>query len=219
MNNTTLASSLASITPPQTAIFFAKMAPEDHVLYPQESALTLKMSDKRLQDFRSSRYCAKNALKKLKIENFPLLCDDTRAPQWPVCVVGSISHCIGMCIVIASKCPQIKGFGVDVELASPLDEDLLKLVCTPEEISALNIMGNPRQLAKLIFSIKESVFKCLFPLFRKWIGFKDVTIALNLANNTYEVSLNHHLDFSNISEKLRGTWLIDNELVYSVCWV
>jgi 4'-phosphopantetheinyl transferase EntD len=50
-------------------------------------------------------------------------------------------------------------------------------ICCPEELSGLGSMER-RERAKLLFSIKEAVYKCQFPLSRTFLGFHDVCVEL-----------------------------------------
>ena len=42
---------------------------------------------------------------------------------------------------------------------------------------------------RLLFSIKESVYKAWFPLARSWLGFEDASVAIDRARGTFSASL------------------------------
>jgi 4'-phosphopantetheinyl transferase EntD len=42
---------------------------------------------------------------------------------------------------------------------------------------------------RLLFSIKESVFKAWYPLTKRWIGFDDSTVTINPDNHTFVARL------------------------------
>ena len=48
--------------------------------------------------------------------------------------------------------------------------------------------------ACVIFSVKESVFKCLYPALHEWIGLRDAHVSLRFDPNTLPGSLNGALN-------------------------
>lgn len=194
-------------------------APAEYQLYPQESVLTHKMVAKRLAEFRSGRFCTKLALAQLDIKQFPVLVGEQRQPLWPDNVVGSISHCPGICLAIAAMQSDIAGIGVDIESASEFDSEGLKLICSEAEIAHLQESQNPLLGAQIIFSIKESIYKCLFPSYQQWIDFLDVKVKLDWQQQSYSVKLiNQKLSSFYPSLKLKGGWRLNAEFILSSCW-
>ncbi|MGH8162057.1 MAG: 4'-phosphopantetheinyl transferase family protein, partial [Gammaproteobacteria bacterium] len=101
------------------------------------------------------------------------------APIWPEGVVGSISHAGGVCIVSAGRRkPELTSLGVDVEKATGLGRGLVDFVCDKfEKETCCNARtADPYVFAKVIFSAKESVYKCLYPITRTVLEFEDVHI-------------------------------------------
>lgn len=194
-------------------------APAEYQLYPQESILTNKMVAKRLAEFRSGRFCAKLALAQLDIKHFPVLVGEQRQPLWPGEVVGSISHCPGICLAIAAMQTDIAGIGVDIESASEFDSAGLKLICSEDEIAHLQELQNPLLGAQIIFSIKESIYKCLFPSYQQWIDFLDVKVKLDWQQQNYSVKLiNCELKSFYPSINLQGGWRKNADFILSSCW-
>jgi 4'-phosphopantetheinyl transferase EntD len=62
-----------------------------------------------------------------------------------------------------------------------LSEGLIDRVCTPQELRWLREQGEGGAIpwSKLFFSAKESVYKCLFPVFRVFLDFPDVTLRFS----------------------------------------
>jgi len=160
-------------------------------LYPEEQECISKAVLKRRREFTAGRLCAREVLFRLGVDNFPLLVGPGRAPRWPENIVGSISHCHNLCVVAAAKDKGIKGLGVDVEVAGPLEISVKNLVCSEKEKQW--IADTPplivADLAKIIFSAKESLYKCLFPFTRTPLDFMDVQIVLNTQTGEFEVEL------------------------------
>ena len=104
-----------------------------------------------------------------------------RAPIWPDGIVGSISHCDSLAIaVVARRADGTLTLGVDIEVALPLEADLIDSICTPAEQRYLYSAGNAGLMAKVIFSIKESVYKAQYPLTGKMLEFDEVETTLDL---------------------------------------
>ena len=157
-------------------------APSD----PKEAQCVARAIDKRKREFAAGRACARIALAKLGIRDFSLLSNaEDRTPIWPSGIVGSISHTAGCCGVAASRLGEVRGVGYDVEESKPLDRRVLQDICTPREIDRLSEFAHdPVQewsdldWAKVVFSAKESFYKCYYPANRYYLGFHDVEIDL-----------------------------------------
>ena len=163
----------------------------DGDLYPEEQDCIRKAVPKRRREFIAGRLCAREVLLRLGVINFPLLVGPGRAPLWPKNIVGSISHCSNLCVVAATNDKRIKGLGVDVEVAGPLDISVKELVCTEKE--KLWIANMPpfvgSDLAKIIFSAKESLYKCLFSFTRIPLDFMDFQVVIDTQANEFDVEL------------------------------
>lgn len=209
---------LDSLLPPSTQWHACHQAPLDYQLYPQETALTAKMLAKRLAEFRGGRYCAQQALKQLNILDFPLIIGDKRQPLWPDSIVGSISHCQGICIAVVDRQLNVGGIGIDIEQVSDFDSETLNLICNANEISHLQKHATPLLAAKVVFSVKESIYKCLFPNYQKWIDFLDVEVRLDWQQRKYSVKFNEDLRHYYNESDLKGGWQINQDYILSSCW-
>ncbi len=165
----------------------------EDVLYSEEASLIGQAAPKRRREFATGRLLARKALAQLGVEGFPLLRGEDRSPIWPDGVVGSITHCKGYCGVAVARTKAVASLGVDVEVLEPLDPELLRVVCTDGEIARLNRGSGlqPGILAKIIFSAKESVFKCVHTITRTFLDFPDCEIILHLEQSTFSVKFNH----------------------------
>ena len=196
----------------------------EFTLYPEELALTKKMSSKRLYDFSSGRYAARKLLLNYEIEKHPILIGENRAPIWPTGIIGSISHSENLCIAVISDKKALNSIGVDIESSKRINADILPLICNEEEISHIKLLEKASNIniltnAKLIFSIKESLFKCLNPLINNWIDYKEMQVKIDLKQRTYlatPISANQNLiDIGEIS----GKWFSNDYFHISSCWL
>jgi 4'-phosphopantetheinyl transferase EntD len=187
-------------------------------LYPEEQECIRKAVHKRRGEFTAGRLCAREVLFRLGVVNFPLLVGPGRAPLWPKNIVGSISHCHNLCVVAATKDKEIIGLGVDVEVAEPLEIAVKELVCTEKEKQWI-VSTPPRigsNLAKIIFSAKESVYKSLFPIMRIPLDFMDIQVVLNTQTNEFVVELfNEQVTECVKQYNLSGRYFCSDDFVFT----
>lgn len=160
------------------------------VARPEHSAATLPqveaqyleaMIPQRRQEFTAGRSCARLALARLGGPAASIPRDIDRAPQWPDGFVGSITHCHGFCAAAVARDQLVRGLGIDAEVVTPMDAEMARLVWSEGEKEDLPRLA-PELVcgwAKLLFSIKESLFKCLCqPLNASLIDFRDLRVSL-----------------------------------------
>lgn len=174
-----------------TAAVTGSGASEAAGLHPDEAACIERAGVKRRREFTLGRELARRALAQLGIEEFALLNDSDRVPRWPEGVVGSISHCAGCCAVVAARRGRILSLGLDVERAAPLADALLARICIPRELERARALPPPDGVdwGKLVFSAKESAYKCYFPLARTRLGFRDVEIEFSADARSFSARL------------------------------
>jgi 4'-phosphopantetheinyl transferase EntD len=69
--------------------------------------------------------------------------------------------------------------GLDSEVAGGVEEKLWPAICLPQELAWLDALpGDERAgAATLLFSAKEALYKCQYPLFAQRLDFHDLQIA------------------------------------------
>jgi 4'-phosphopantetheinyl transferase EntD len=150
-----------------------------------ELAMTGRMSPRRIQEFSAGRAHARAALQELGLRSPVLPVGADRGPLWPPGFVGSISHAGEIAMAAAAPCTVVRAIGVDLEPSLPLDDELLGRVCRPEELVRLRAAPRLLHQAKLIFSAKESVYKCVAPLMGIFLDFADLEIQFDAGEETF----------------------------------
>ena len=135
---------------------------------------------KRQTEFLAGRLCAHEALRRATgVASIPAVGED-RAPCWPAGVVGSITHGAGWAAAVAARAEQWRGLGLDVErlLASTRADRLAGEILTPRELENYGDLDDSQRatLVTLTFSIKESLFKALYPLVNKRFYFQEAEL-------------------------------------------
>jgi 4'-phosphopantetheinyl transferase EntD len=175
---------IVELFPPEVVSVVATEAMWSARLHPQEEACVARATEKRRREFAAGRACARLALARLGLPEAPLGRNEDRTPRWPAGVVGCISHCAGYCAAVLARQESIAGLGLDVEVIGRVRPALLPRICTAAERETLVRLGQeaPGQdsidWATVLFSAKESTYKCYYPLARVPLGFHDVEIQL-----------------------------------------
>ena len=108
---------------------------------------------------------------------------------------------------------DLKSIGIDMESAEPMESKLIEMICLPGE--------NPDKdgaLAKCLFSIKESIYKCLFPLTGGYIDFLEMEVTLN-ADSSFKARSLTGLCPPELAARLEGSVDISDCLIMSAAWV
>jgi 4'-phosphopantetheinyl transferase EntD len=171
---------IPSVAPEGLTVVEATEAMWNGPLHAREEACVTRAVEKRRREFTAGRNCARHALAQLGISDFPLLPDEDRIPRWPEGIVGTITHTAGYCAVGVARRGHIQSVGIDVEAATCLDDRLVEKICTRAEIDRLSALpgGSLGRWGKVVFSAKESTYKCYYPLARTVLDFPDVEIHL-----------------------------------------
>ena len=99
----------------------------------------------------------------------------SRAPRWPPGFVGSLAHDDQYAVAAVARASAIRGVGIDIEPPLPLPEELLDMIATANERRELK--GNLVS-ARLLFCIKEAVYKATHPIDGVFLEHHDVEVRL-----------------------------------------
>ncbi len=210
---------------PEFISFFCEHLSSSHdfLLHPEEENISASFgSSKRRAEFSLGRYCAHRALSKFEMESVPILRNaETREPCWPKSVRGSITHSGEIAAAAVGWTKDISGIGIDLEnLARDVDFNISRHVCVETELEWLKNLSP--ELAKrglrIIFSAKESIFKCLFPISQTYLYFKDATITINEDNSDFSfILLKACSGITKVGFQHKGRFTIkDNMLLTSI---
>ena len=146
---------------------------------------------KRQVEFLAGREAAARALATLAPEHAQVRIGTgaMREPLWPVGIVGSITHAAGYAAAAVARARDCAGVGIDSEhvMARATADEVATSICRPAE---LEIIGDSLVALTLVFSAKESLFKCLAPLVREWFDFQDAEIdALEPSTGRFSIRL------------------------------
>jgi 4'-phosphopantetheinyl transferase EntD len=182
---------LERILPPAAAVV-ASTGERSVELFPEEEAALGNAVEVRRLEFVTARACAREALARLGLAAQPIPTGARGEPLWPAGIVGSITHCAGYRACAVAPASELLTIGVDAEVDDPLPDGLIADIALPEErrrLEAAAAADPGVSWDRLLFSIKESVYKAWFPLTRNWLGFEDASVVIDRAGGTFSASL------------------------------
>ncbi|MBW3548666.1 MAG: 4'-phosphopantetheinyl transferase [Actinobacteria bacterium] len=175
---------LAALFPPIVGVALVPVA--DHRCpWPEEAAAVARAVPSRRREFLAGRAAAHAALAAIGRDEGPVGVGPRRQPRWPAGVVGSIAHAGAWAGAVVAASHHLRGLGLDVEvLDPPLPEDVRRAVAGP---LVAGPTGHPLvpYAPKVAFSVREAVFKCLFPATGWRLEPTDVAVELDLGEGRY----------------------------------
>jgi 4'-phosphopantetheinyl transferase EntD len=158
-----------------------EVASSAYPILPAEEPLVAAAVASRRAQFAAVRHCAREALAKLGRPGGPLLSDPRGAPVWPEGVIGSMTHTHEYCAAAVTADSRFASVGIDAESHAPLPEGVLSIVARGEErerLALLTARDPSVSWDRVLFSVKESVYKAWYPLTRRWLGFEEVSVRV-----------------------------------------
>ena len=123
----------------------------------------------------AARIVARMLLSRFGREPYAIPKSTAGMPVWPDGIVGSLAHDANVAIAAMAAQTEFQSVGIDIEPAEPLDPDLLGIVATAKERD--RIEDDPLR-GRLLFSIKEAIYKAVYPLDRTFLDHHDVEVSL-----------------------------------------
>lgn len=186
-------------------------------LHAVERQAANSFSSRRLAEFAAGRHCAHQVLMQLGIRDTAVPVGDDRSPVWPAKIVGSISHSRACAVAIAAHATEdLLSLGVDVEDAEPIEDDLMEQIGTPTEYALLLGAGcvPPAWASRLLFSLKESAFKCLYQWSGAFLDFADLRL-LHLGRDHDFAMGRLTTPGGAVAERVVGRFSVDRDRMYS----
>jgi 4'-phosphopantetheinyl transferase EntD len=136
------------------------------------------------------RRCARLGIQQLGLEAQPILAGPKREPLWPTGVVGAITHTHGFAAAAVARSSDLHSLGVDAEPDEPLPKGVLKRISHnhEQEWIAAGVAG-VAAADRLLFCIKEAVYKTWFPVAQVWLGFEDALVEIHEETQSFGVTI------------------------------
>lgn len=124
----------------------------------------------RLAEFSAGRAAARIALQH---PDQPIPIGPDRAPIWPSGLVGTITHCAGLCLAVVGKSSDFRGLGLDAEPDMPLAADLWSTILRGDEAPS------DHHSALVHFVAKEAAYKAQHCISKRLFGFHTLRLTFN----------------------------------------
>jgi 4'-phosphopantetheinyl transferase EntD len=210
---------LGTLLPPDVIAVEAIGAVEPDLVYDIETAAIARAVDSRKLEFERGRSCARRALAELGVAPTAIPADSSRAPIWPVGVIGTISHCRDYCVAAVARSSTRSSIGIDAEVLQPIAANVERMILRDDERRQLQQLAPTAPWACVVFSAKEAVYKAWHPLARCWLDFHAVEIRLDPTSGRFEAVTQPDVTVPSAWPRtLEGRFAIDGErVVTTVC--
>ncbi len=131
----------------------------------------------RQEEFIITRCQAADLYKKLTQKNcyyFPNRVD--RSPHFPLDVVGSFSHSKDYVCTAMALMRHVRSVGIDIESSGRINAKTREQIRTQMDVKSTEVISD-EELDTLIFSAKESFYKLLHPIVKRYFVFSDAAIT------------------------------------------
>jgi 4'-phosphopantetheinyl transferase EntD len=187
----------AALVPPNTAVAALAIAGEPPALWAGEDLP--RAVAKRRNERAFGRACARTALGELGLAPAAIAVGAGGEPLWPAGVAGSLTHTDEH--AAAAVVRGVAALGIDLE-------SLAHAARVPDLLATVALESERAHPAALLFSAKESVYKCLYA--GRFLDFHDVELAIE--PGTFTVVRAAGYDASAV----RGRWAIAGDHVATV---
>jgi 4'-phosphopantetheinyl transferase EntD len=210
---------LELILPPEVAVASSRGDLEGATLFgAEEEEVVARAVVARRREFATGRACARRALARLGRPPQAIASGPHGEPCWPAGIVGSITHCDGYRAAALASSRGFATIGIDAEPNRPLPPRVLDAIALPQERAGVRELGarTPEvHWDRLLFSLKETVYKAWFSLTATRLGFADASIDLAPGGGW---SARFHPPGPSADGRpalLRGRWLAGDSLLVS----
>jgi len=176
-----------------------------------------KAVKKRKGEFLAGRYMAQEVLSEYGFYENQVAIGKHRSPLWPSKLIGSITHNNNTAICAVSEKDNISALGIDIESClNPKTIDKIKysIIDRKEEELLANSPINLEEAFTIAFSIKESLFKALYPYVNEYFEFSAARIIdIDTTKNKLRLQLQQQLShIFKSGASIEGNYLLERKL-------
>jgi 4'-phosphopantetheinyl transferase EntD len=187
-------------------------------LFPEEEWMVRQAIESRRREFATARGCARGALAKLGFPPQSIPVDPHGGPVWPEGIVGSITHCPDYRAAAVGRTRDLAALAIDAEPNMRLRKGILSVIALPSEIRWVRqcLRESPHICwDRLLFCIKEAVYKAWFPLTGRSLGFDDAKVEIDRVSGAFSTQLRATCCATNATalSSMLGRWLVADGLI------
>lgn len=176
---------------------------------------------KRQAEFLAGRLCAREALRRTAGQPLVPGQNEDGSPLWPTGTMGSITHTHGWAAAVVGQQHEYAGIGLDAEHIMPDDRghSLSRQILTTSEQQRFRqeLTLQAGEFVTLVFSLKETLFKTLYPLVHRRFYFEHAELVSWQSGGKARLRLLTHLspDWS-IGTELDAQFARDDQRLISL---
>lgn len=178
---------------------------------------------KRQHEYLCGRILAQAVLKHHLYLDQPLTSMHEHLPVWPPHVLGSISHSQNKLIVALSDKAGYLGIDIEHWVSSEFAQESTHLILTPSELELWKIKASEffdfSQFVSLIFSVKESLYKAVYPIAKQYIDFLEASVVdIDFENQKLFLAFASEIrNRHQLLEHYQGGWKVEQDCILT--WV
>jgi enterobactin synthetase component D len=174
---------------------------------------------KRRVEFLAGRLCAREAARQLERPLHVVRRGPSGEPIWPTGLVGSIAHSHRIACAALADASDHRAIGIDIEpVCSAEDaERLAPMIFASGERAAIGPWPQGEEdLFTVIFSLKEAIYKCIYPKVRRFVDFQEIRL-LKTGSSAFAVEVSQSLedDLHDWRLQLEVDWMADHR--FALC--
>jgi len=161
-----------------------------HLPFPPDVRQAVK---KRRAEYLTSRWLAREVMQHCGVSDFLLQNHRDRSPIWPPGMQASLSHTDGAAALAVTRQPLCIGVDIESVMSLRTAEETAALLMSDQEEVRLRALPLPfSQAATLLFSLKESLYKALWPQLHQPMDFPQASLLeADIAAGKAVLVLNH----------------------------
>jgi len=172
-------------------------------------------------EFAQGRACLHGLLEEMG-ETQKVGSADDRSPIWPDGFVGSLSHSDAWIWGCVARETDLVSIGIDTELIASVAtrQDVEDTVATDSEWSLVRQSGlTLEETFTLVFSAKESFYKCWHPLVKTYFDFFDVEVVALTPSTLSLKTLSTHPGFGSGPSVLKVHYSKHHSSIFTATWM
>lgn len=147
----------------------------------------------RIMEFSAGRTAARRALDALGVTAHEVPQGNAGEPIWPAGICGSISHTDSFAVALVARTTAYDAVGVDIDDDRPIGDRAARDLTWARELRLMQSLGfseDRGSAQNFVFSAKEAVFKCQYPLTgRRTLDFHQVRLVALAAGGLSTLSV------------------------------
>jgi len=147
---------------------------------------------KRRAEYLASRWLTREVMRGFGISDFLLQNHSDRSPVWPPGIQASLSHTDDAVALAVTQQPRCIGVDIEMTMSQRTAEETAAVLMSDDENARLRALPLPfPQAATLLFSLKESLYKALWPQLHQPMDFHQASLQeIDLTTGKAVICLN-----------------------------